>query len=110
MTSPEIFKIEAEYVRAEGPAYRAEYLDGTPALFVGDTKLSVCLTDYDLRPPPNCVFIPTYSESAGLPAAIEAAGLAIPVEEVPFGPFDATAMVMRVTGPWADLPHVKERD
>lgn len=83
------------------------YLDGTPALVADvldtdldcwfDETLSTNLFSYGLMPDEDCIFVKDYSEHEGLAEAIEDAGWGEAVGAVMFGPFNATATVIRLS-------------
>lgn len=75
---------------------RASYSDGSPALFLDGEVVSINLSAYGLIPPDGQIYVPGYSEHSGLPAKLIDLGVATPVREVTFGPFDAYAWLMRI--------------
>ena len=72
------------------------YPDGSPALLVNGEVISVNLAAYKMVAPEGHVYIPGYSEHSGLPAKLIDLGVATPIYEVTFGPFDACAWLMRI--------------
>lgn len=93
--------LTADHWSLTGTLSEGHYGDGSLALQLftdeGPETLTVNLIAYGLTAPPGHVFVPDYSEHAGLPAALAAAGVAVPVEAITFGPFDTAAVLMKVT-------------
>lgn len=62
------------------------------------TVATVNLEEYGLHPRPDHVFIKDYSETDGLWRKLHQMGIiSEPVNEVPFGPWDAKAQECRIT-------------
>ena len=102
------FDIDGRFIHMkQATVIVSQYADGTVALIAEDTDsdgfpnretLSVNLTGYGLYPPdPDTIFVPSWSENEGLPEALDAAGIAVPVDQAHFGPFATTAVLMRLT-------------
>jgi hypothetical protein len=95
------YTVKMKYSTLTGPVRMHRYADGTPCLLMaaGDSRpevLSINLTAYNLTPPEGHVYVKNYGEHEGLPDALVEAGVAEKVYEVGFGPYDATAWLMRV--------------
>jgi hypothetical protein len=95
--------LKTRFMNVAGVVKKEQYANGGLALVMFDVdgtpygKLSVNLQQYGLKPAEGFVYVPDYSENAGLPAALQEAGLAYEVSRVAFGPYGTQAALMRVT-------------
>lgn len=98
------FNINSEYVHMPTATVTVgKYTDGTVAVMANnsdepwdDEVLSVNLGGYEMYPPEGHVYVRDYSEHEGLPAALEAAGIATVVERLSFGPHGVKGALMRL--------------
>lgn len=99
-----VFHIKSKYLNDTGTLKKGTYRNGSLAvLFVStdpdsfsSTSLSVNLEDYGVIPVADCFFVKNYSECVGLADAVEVAGIATKINVFEFGPFDASATLMRL--------------
>lgn len=92
--------INAKFLKATGYLREIAYADGSPGLqFLGNTvpeTISINLGDYGLTPPEGHVYIKEYGEHEGVLEALIDQGIADPVGRVQFGPFNASAWLVRI--------------
>lgn len=101
--------IKAKFVDIKDAEVRVgQYQDGSAALvarsttdfdWMGWERLSINLAEVGFDAPEGHVYIKRYAEHAGLPEALEAAGVGtiVPGEDVAWGPFDTTASLLRLS-------------
>ena len=97
------FILDAKFVKGTGFLEKAHYGDGALALVFhysdgdGLDTLSTNLVGHGLVAPPDHVYVKSYSEHEGLAETMADAGIAEQVgEPVTFGPFDTSAVLMKV--------------
>ncbi len=97
-----ITRIDSKYIRESGEISKAAYQDGQLALMFSPESgepafaLSTNLASHGLYAPEGHVYVKGYGEHEGVATALAGAGVASPVNEVAFGPYDTTATLMRV--------------
>lgn len=114
MAEPRTYKVKSEYVDVIGTVLPLRYTLDRWALALltdeGPEVLSTNLEAYGFEQPPGHVHVKAYSEHEGLPAAVEAAGLATPVgEAVTFGPYNTSAFLMKLDDEVATLFEESQR-
>lgn len=94
------YTVKLPWLTLTGSLMKGQFGDGQLALALmtpeGPERLSTNLIAYGLVAPEGHTYVKDSSEHAGLPDALVEAGIATKVEQVAFGPFDATGWLMKV--------------